>query len=90
MELQADLKKNWTKNRAIISTYGKKTELFDNTTYFHILQDVILMIHFLVTKQKKDQQNNERAQPLTKRIYNPITAMGFLAMFTFHLCTTKR
>ena len=40
MELQADLKKNWTKNRAIISTYGKKTELFYNTTYFHILKDM--------------------------------------------------
>ena len=29
-------------------------------------------------------------QIMPKRIYNPITAMGFLAMFTFYLDNTKR
>ena len=29
-------------------------------------------------------------QSLLERIYNPITAMGFSAMFTFQLDNTKR
>ena len=31
-----------------------------------------------------------KRQTMPERIYNPITAMGFLAMFTFHLDNTKR
>ena len=33
----------------------------------------------------------KKKHPITlERIYNPITAMGFSAMFTFHLDNTKR
>jgi hypothetical protein len=33
---------------------------------------------------------NQRGKTLPERIYNPITAMGFSAMFTFKLDNTKR
>ena len=35
-------------------------------------------------------KRNKKENTMPKRIYNPIKAIGFLAMFTFQLDNTKR
>ena len=41
-------------------------------------------------KQRKSNLGYFKSQSVSERIYNPITAIEFLAMFTFQLDITKR
>ena len=47
---------------------------------------------FSIKEQVENPQllKNSQLDIVPERIYNPITAMGFLAMFTFQLDNTKR
>jgi hypothetical protein len=46
--------------------------------------------YLLVCGEHDDLIITARKQTWPERIYNPITAMGFLAMFTLQLNNTKR
>ena len=48
------------------------------------------VIEFQNTHVWKKYLDQLQSPPMPERIYNPITAMGFSAMFTFQLDNTKR
>jgi hypothetical protein len=45
---------------------------------------------YTVIHKTKEIVERRHGEPMLERIYNPITAMGFEAMFTFQLDNTKR
>ena len=63
-------------------SFSNKWILFD--TIFYFLSDN------QVDTQSYSANSHSLAEPRPERIYNPITTMGFSAMFTFQLDNTKR
>ena len=64
---------------------------FSNVAYAELSGVVVLQLFQTRYESGRSVLNDMPGQLIKpKRIYNPITAMGFSAMFTFQLGNTKR
>ena len=88
--LLGDFDNDWIPNDSkIIVVFIYNLYLFSKGFFLAILSILLILEswgHVYNLFSKKSYNINRRA----KHIYNSITAMGFLAMFTFQLDNTKR